>query len=106
LVARYLALQGKQAAAVDLLEKIAAAAKTTVKMAIYIAIQAHHALLLEEMGDEAAAHTLLAQIIEIAQPQGFIRVFVDEGEAMQRLLATFQPLLNPKLQGYVRILLQ
>ncbi len=37
-------------------------------------------------GDAGQALSLLGEVMEIAEPEGFVRLFVDEGEAMARLL--------------------
>ncbi|MFI7068149.1 LuxR C-terminal-related transcriptional regulator [Kribbella sp. NPDC050124] len=51
-----------------------------------IEIQALMALALEADGDQARAVTTLAAAVTHAHPQGYIRVFVDEGPAMAALL--------------------
>jgi LuxR family maltose regulon positive regulatory protein len=106
LVARYAAAQNNLTAAAALLERISTSAQTPGKTAIVIAIQAYHALVLQQMGDSRGAFALLTNALEAAEAQGFIRTFVDEGKPMQRLLAALQPRLTPKLQSYVGTLLQ
>lgn len=106
LVARYLARQNNLTAASELLASLAASAQSVGKMALYIAIQGYHALILEQLGDERSAQKLLADVLEIAEPEGFIRTFVDEGRAMQKLIAAVQSRLTPKAQAYAAQLLQ
>jgi hypothetical protein len=43
---------------------------------------------------EAALH-LITKALAFAMPEGFVRVFVDQGEAMQRLLAVVERQLSP-----------
>lgn len=51
-----------------------------------IAVQAHYALVLNSLGDSAAACEKLKQAILLGQPDGFIRSFVDLGPDMEKLL--------------------
>jgi LuxR family maltose regulon positive regulatory protein len=44
-------------------------------------------------GDKAAAHSLLAEVLTLAEPQGFIRLFVDEGPPMFQLLSEAKDLM-------------
>jgi LuxR family maltose regulon positive regulatory protein len=106
LAARYLAAQNKLEAAAALLEKVAASAYALGKMTDWIEVEAFHALVLQQMGDQRAASALLIQVLDFAEPNGFLRTFVDEGKIMQMLLSTLQPRLSPKLQIYVGLLLQ
>ena len=106
LVARYLAAQNQLTEAANLLEKAAASANGLGKMMIYVAIEAHHALVLQQLGDTRAAFAMMTHLLEIAEPEGYVRTFVDEGKAMQTFLAALQARLTPKLQGYVALLLQ
>jgi LuxR family maltose regulon positive regulatory protein len=63
-------------------------------------------------GDTAAAAALLARALALAEPEGYVRLFVDEGEEMQLLLAECRGLIEGhkygdrhKLIGYVDTLL-
>jgi LuxR family maltose regulon positive regulatory protein len=42
---------------------------------------------LDAQGDRETAMTILIKALKFAEPEGFVGVFVDEGEAMQSLLA-------------------
>jgi LuxR family maltose regulon positive regulatory protein len=52
-----------------------------------IALLALRALALEAQGQERSAQAALGQAVELAQPGGFLRVFVDLGPRMEVLLA-------------------
>jgi LuxR family transcriptional regulator, maltose regulon positive regulatory protein len=106
LVARYLAAKNDLPAADALLEKAAASAQRSNKMTIYVAIQAFHALVRQQMGDGRGAFELLTLALEVGEPAGFMRSFLDEGKAMQTLLNAIQPRLTPKFQHHVALLLQ
>ncbi len=51
-----------------------------------IEILALRALALEALGETTEANTILKQALELAYPGGFIRVFVDLGTPMQKML--------------------
>ena len=51
-----------------------------------IEIQALRALALAAVGDESGAVATLAEALTLAHPQGYVRVFVDEGPPMAALL--------------------
>jgi LuxR family maltose regulon positive regulatory protein len=51
-----------------------------------IGILTLRALALEAAGDTNGALHALRQALELAEPEGYVRVFVDEGEPMARLL--------------------
>jgi len=48
------------------------------------------ALALHAHGDTAAALTALRQSLSLAEPEGFIRTFLDEGEPLRLLIADFR----------------
>jgi LuxR family maltose regulon positive regulatory protein len=52
-----------------------------------IEMLALQARILHAKGDSAAALEVLNKALALAEPEGFVRIFVDEGELMQRLLA-------------------
>ena len=56
-----------------------------------IEVGALHALALAAAGDQATALTTLAGALALAGPDGYVRVFADEGTAMARLLADSPP---------------
>jgi LuxR family maltose regulon positive regulatory protein len=60
-----------------------------------IDVFALQALLQDAQGDDAAALATLDQALALAEPGGFIRKFVDLGDAMQRLLARRREQVGP-----------
>ncbi|NTU80663.1 MAG: AAA family ATPase [Chloroflexales bacterium] len=62
----------------------ARAAGRLLRLAQCLVLQA---LTLEARGDAAGALTALAQAVELAAPEGFVRVFLDEGPRLGALLA-------------------
>jgi LuxR family maltose regulon positive regulatory protein len=53
-----------------------------------IELQALEALALAASGDESAALALLSEALGLALPEGYVRVFVDEGTPMVRLIGS------------------
>jgi MalT-like TPR region len=69
------------------LGRLHAAATAQGRTGIVIEIGALRALALAADGAETAAVDALAQALTLACPQGYVRVFADEGPAMVALLA-------------------
>ena len=86
-LARVLLAQDRPDPALGLLERLHAVAATQGRTGSIIEIQALHALALAATGDEDAAVDELAQALMLACPQGYVRVFADEGAPMAALLA-------------------
>jgi LuxR family maltose regulon positive regulatory protein len=72
--------------ALDLLDVLYEMAQRTFSVRFQIEILALRALALARQGNADAASAALRQAIELAQPGGFIRSFVDLGPAMQTML--------------------
>jgi LuxR family transcriptional regulator, maltose regulon positive regulatory protein len=85
-LARVLLAQDRSGEALALLDWLLAQAAAQDRMGSVIEIQALRALALAAGGDEAAAVTTLAEALTLASPQGYVRVFADEGPPMRTLL--------------------
>jgi LuxR family maltose regulon positive regulatory protein len=72
--------------ALDLLEELLEMAENNGWGSKVIEILTLQALALQAMGDTAQAMTTLERALTLAEPEGFIRIFVDEGAPMARLL--------------------
>ena len=55
------------------------------------------ALAYQQQGETSAAHTAINKALLMAEPEGFIRLFADEGEALGRLLQSL-----PTQSDYVK----
>jgi LuxR family maltose regulon positive regulatory protein len=86
-LARVLTAQGHPERALGLLRRLEEAAESQGRTGSVIAIRLQRALALAAGDDLRAAATELAAALALAAPQGFIRVFADEGPPMARLLA-------------------
>ncbi len=87
-LARVLIAEGAADAAVDLLERWRTLATAQDAGALVIAVQALAALAHAARGDEPAALAALAEALALAAPEGWVRVFVGEGDPMAALLRT------------------
>jgi LuxR family maltose regulon positive regulatory protein len=72
--------------ALRLLERLFQAAESAGRMGHVIELLMLQALTLEVQGDLNRALACLEQALELAEPQGYVRIFADEGEPMARLL--------------------
>jgi DNA-binding NarL/FixJ family response regulator len=88
-LARVLLAQQKPDQAITLLEPLLAQAEAQGRMDSFVEVGALQALALAAVGDQAAAFSALAEALAVAAPQGYVRVFVDEGAPMARLLGGF-----------------
>jgi LuxR family maltose regulon positive regulatory protein len=91
-LARIYIAQGRKAepdqisAALQLLDRLLVAAEDGARMGSAIEILSLQALALEARGDLAGALSTLTRALALAAPEGYIRLFVDEGAPMAALL--------------------
>ena len=83
---RVLLAQDEPAAALALLESLRPAAETAGRMGTVIEILALQALALGAVADEDGALEALGRALHLARPEGYARVFLDEGATMAHLL--------------------
>jgi len=86
-LARVLLARRRFGAALALLDRMLAAADAQGRVGSVIEIRMLRALALTAAGEEAAAVDALAGALTLARPQGYVRVFADEGAPMSALLA-------------------
>ena len=93
--------------ALGLLDRLLRAAEVGGRMGSVIEILVLRALALKKRGDTSDALAALERALMLAEPEGYVRVFVDEGEPMATLLSE---LLNTRRKGpreaHNRILLE
>jgi len=83
---RVLLAQDRPDYALGLLERLYALTATQQRTGSLIEIQSLRALALAASGEEAGAVAVLAGALTLAWPQGYVRVFVDEGAPMGALV--------------------
>ena len=85
-LARVLMDQGSLDEAVELLTRLAEAAEEGRRSGSLIEIRAAQALAHQQRGDLPAALASLEAALRLAEPEGYVRTFVDEGPPMATLL--------------------
>jgi len=85
-LARVLLAQQAPQPALELLGRLHDLAAAQQRTGSLIEIQALQALALAGSGDERGALTVLAKALTLAAPEGYLRVFVDDGAPMATLL--------------------
>ena len=83
---RVLLAHGRPGQASELLERLHTLATAQQRAGSRIEVQALLALALAGSGEEASAVAALAQALTLACPEGYVRVFADEGAPMAALL--------------------
>ncbi len=73
--------------AVRLLDRLLQAAEDGARLGSVIEIAVLRALAYEVQGNTALALLALEQALELAEPEGYVCIFVDEGQQMARLLS-------------------
>lgn len=86
LLARIFLLKGQAARALELLEALSDQARQLERTDLAIEIHILRALAFQQVGDDDRACTALAEALSLAEPGGYVRIFLDEGEPMLRLL--------------------
>ena len=87
-LARVLLAEQNPAAALELLERWRALAVAQGRAASVLRLRVLAALAHEAAGDQAAALTALAEALVLAAPEGYLRVFLDEGPPSRRCCAS------------------
>jgi LuxR family transcriptional regulator, maltose regulon positive regulatory protein len=85
-LARLLLAQSQPDQALGLLERLDALADAHGRVRSLIEIRALRSLALQATGEHQEALSLLAEALALARPEGYVRVFADEGPPMAALL--------------------
>ena len=85
-LARVLIAQNKPGEALRLLGRLLSAAHAAGRMGSVIEILVLQALLLQAEGDTTRAVRILGDALSLAEPEGYVRIFVDEGAPIAALL--------------------
>ena len=86
ILSRLFMAQRKYDQALELSQRLLVQAEASKRISRMIEILNLQALAYQGKNDEEQALTILARAIMLAQPEGYVRVFLDEGEPMVKLL--------------------
>jgi len=84
--ARMCISQGEYDQAKLLLDSLQGEAENLYRTGVLIEILVLQALLLQSLGDTPQAVKVLENALSLAEPEGYVRIFLDEGKPMARLL--------------------
>jgi LuxR family maltose regulon positive regulatory protein len=102
-LARVLLAEGQAAEALDLLQNLLSPAEVDGRMGHVLEILTLQALARAVLGDTAGGLRDLERALALGEPEGYVRVYVDEGEPMAKLLR--QAAVRGIAPQYVRDLL-
>jgi LuxR family maltose regulon positive regulatory protein len=88
--ARLLSAQGRRAEALSLLDRLLESAEADGRNGSEIAISVLQSLVYQAQGNLPGAHARLEHALALAAPEGYLRVFLDEGEAMRALISQWR----------------
>jgi LuxR family maltose regulon positive regulatory protein len=103
LLLRVLIARGEFEAAIILSNRLVQHAETTGHIRFLIEVLILQALALQGKKESGQALTALDRALALAQPEGYVRSFLDEGEAMTKLLCQAQA--HQVGSGYAAVLL-
>jgi LuxR family maltose regulon positive regulatory protein len=89
--------------ALALLERLLAAAEAGARMGSVIEILVLQALAHHAHGDTRSARAPLARALALAEPEGYVRLFVDEGPPLAEILTGLKP-AEGRLAAYIQSL--
>jgi LuxR family maltose regulon positive regulatory protein len=104
-LARVLAAQGEHHRAAELLARLLVTAQGGEWPGHAVEVLALQALILQIAGDVPGALATLERALSLAEPEGYMRTFIDEGEPMARLLLLLNSQGSSASQGYLSRLL-
>ena len=88
-LAKLMIVQERAGDALMVLDPILLRAEHEGRIETVIQIQIYRSLALQAQGDATQALAALEQALALAEPSGYIRIFVDEGEPLRSLIADF-----------------
>jgi len=104
-LARLLIAQGRANEAASMLQAFCAEAEAAGWFGCVIELRALEALALQAQGCVSETFTALAQALSLAEPEGYVRTFLDDGAPMQELLSMHQQWQGTPGRGYAGRLL-
>lgn len=95
--ARVLNAQGRHGEALSLLDQLLQAAEAEERFGSVIGILVLQCLVVRKQGNTTHPLTLLERALTLAEPEDYLRTFIDEGEPMRLLLLDYQSTIKMKI---------
>lgn len=99
-MARVLLARGKTSGSITLLEELQEAAEAGGRKGKLIEILLLQSLAFKALNDENKALTALGRALYLAEPEGYLRIFADEGTPMAELMFAFKQRKLPEMGNY------
>jgi LuxR family maltose regulon positive regulatory protein len=96
-LARIRIAQGKLEGVAEMLARLARAAEADRRYGDLIAILIQLVMAHRALGQQEQARLYVERALKLAEPEGYVRSFVDEGEPMRRLLLDYRASLQNRL---------
>jgi LuxR family maltose regulon positive regulatory protein len=85
--------------ALDLLERLSKAAEDRKRLRSILEVLVTQVIAYQVKGDLSKAHASLEHALALAQPEGFFRIFIDEGEPLRAMLMGFRGSIEKQSRG-------
>ena len=85
--------------ALELLERLLKAAEDRQRLRSILEVLVTQVIAYQVKGDLSKAHASLEHALALAQPEGFFRIFVDEGEPLRATLMGFRGSMEKQSRG-------
>lgn len=82
-----------------LLDYLLSAAEAAGRLGSMVEILALDALMLQAQGAHTAAQSILERALSLAEPEGYLRIFIDEGDPMRLLLTDLRTAMQNQAQA-------
>jgi LuxR family maltose regulon positive regulatory protein len=104
--ARYLIAKGQYDQALILLDQVLVEAENMDRVFLIIEAEVLRAIAFHAQGEQPAAYAALRKALQLGEPEGFMRVFLDHGNPLVGLLeSTLTEVRDPSLLIYIQRLL-
>jgi LuxR family maltose regulon positive regulatory protein len=107
ILGRLLVAEGRYSEALDLLEQVIREAERTDRMILLIDAETQRAIALHASNRKDEALAAITRALRFAEPEGLMRIFLDQGTAVQNLLKISRAEIDePKITAYIDRLLE
>jgi LuxR family maltose regulon positive regulatory protein len=101
-IARVWVAEGKPDLALPLLAQLAEAAEKSGRFGRLIEIHILQAVALQASGEQTRAHGMLERALRLAETEGYLRIFMDEGQPISEMLAAYIKTTAPTGRSYAQ----